>query len=137
MRDQLIYSGEPFDFAAMRAMLDFAAKMTQASATIEEPDRQALRDAGFTDRDIWDIAAVTGVERLAGARVRATDLRAGAALVLAGLAAQGETIVAGADHLDRGYQRLDRKLVRLGADVQRVPGESLESRAPVGYPGGA
>jgi len=43
-----------------RAMLDFAAKMTTASATIEEPDRQALRDVGFSDRDIFDIASVAG-----------------------------------------------------------------------------
>ncbi len=46
--------------ARQRAMLDFAAKMTTASTTIEEPDRQLLRDAGFSDRDIWDIANVTG-----------------------------------------------------------------------------
>ncbi|MGC9369466.1 MAG: peroxidase-related enzyme [Paracoccaceae bacterium] len=43
-----------------KAMLDFAAKLTTASAAIEEADRQALRDVGFTDRDIWDIASVTG-----------------------------------------------------------------------------
>lgn len=46
--------------ARQRAMLDFAAKMTTASTTIEEPDRQLLRDVGFSDRDIWDIANVTG-----------------------------------------------------------------------------
>ena len=46
--------------ARQRAMLDFAARMTTASASIEEPDRQALRDAGFSDRDIWDIANVAG-----------------------------------------------------------------------------
>ncbi|MEV8467336.1 peroxidase-related enzyme [Fluviibacterium sp. DFM31] len=43
-----------------RAMLDFTVKVTETSSTIEEPDRQALRDHGFTDRDIWDIAAVAG-----------------------------------------------------------------------------
>lgn len=43
-----------------RAMLDFAAKLTKASAEVEESDRQTLRDVGFTDRDIWDIANVTG-----------------------------------------------------------------------------
>ena len=46
--------------AKQRAMLDFAEKLTVASSKIEEADRQALRDAGFTDRDIWDIASVTG-----------------------------------------------------------------------------
>ena len=44
-----------------REMLDFAVKMTKASATIEEPDRQALRDVGFSDADIWDIASVAGL----------------------------------------------------------------------------
>jgi len=53
------YRVAPLD-TRQRAMLDFAAKMTTASATIEEPDRQALRDAGFSDRDIWDIANVAG-----------------------------------------------------------------------------
>jgi len=64
---------------------------------------------------------VTGVPQLEGADVMATDLRAGAALVLAGLAAQGHTTVSGVDHLDRGYQRLDAKLASLGAQIQRVP----------------
>lgn len=53
------YRVAPLD-ARQRAMLDFAARMTTASATIEEPDREALRDAGFSDRDIWDIANVAG-----------------------------------------------------------------------------
>ncbi len=64
-------------------------------------------------------AVVRGVRRLSGAKVRAMDLRAGAALVLAGLAAEGETVVGGAEHVDRGYVALDRKLRSLGADVTR------------------
>ena len=64
-------------------------------------------------------AIIRGVPGLQGAPVRATDLRAGAALVLAGLAAQGETTVSGLPHLDRGYEALDRKLARLGADIRR------------------
>ena len=60
-----------------------------------------------------------GVERLSGARVVATDLRSGAALVLAGLAAQGRTVVEGVDHVDRGYQALEETLVRLGARIRR------------------
>ena len=65
-------------------------------------------------------ATVTGVDRLSGARVTAHDLRASAALVLAGLAADGRTVVDRTDHLDRGYHRLDRKLRRLGARIDRV-----------------
>jgi len=53
------YRAAPLD-ARQKAMLDFAAKLTEASDRIEEADRQALRDVGFSDRDIWDIAAVTG-----------------------------------------------------------------------------
>jgi UDP-N-acetylglucosamine 1-carboxyvinyltransferase len=64
-------------------------------------------------------AVVTGVPRLTGATVTATDLRATAALVLAGLAAEGETVVRHLEHLDRGYQRLDEKLNRLGAQTER------------------
>ncbi|HUT92702.1 MAG TPA: UDP-N-acetylglucosamine 1-carboxyvinyltransferase [Thermoguttaceae bacterium] len=76
-------------------------------------------------------ALVTGVEHLSGTRVTASDLRASAALVLAGLAARGETIVDDAHHLDRGYEQLDRKLVHLEADVERIPSESVEKAAPV------
>ena len=67
-----------------------------------------------------DLATVHGVSRLDGASVTACDLRASAALVLAGLAAEGRTIVDRIGHLDRGYQRLDRKLRQLGARIERV-----------------
>jgi UDP-N-acetylglucosamine 1-carboxyvinyltransferase len=65
-------------------------------------------------------AVVRGVGRLSGAQVRAPDLRAGAALVLAGMAADGETVVSGARHVDRGYDDLAGKLASLGADVERI-----------------
>jgi UDP-N-acetylglucosamine 1-carboxyvinyltransferase len=67
-------------------------------------------------------AFVKGVERLDGATVMATDLRASAGLVIAGLAAQGETLVDRIYHLDRGYERMEEKLVALGAHVRRVGG---------------
>jgi UDP-N-acetylglucosamine 1-carboxyvinyltransferase len=66
-------------------------------------------------------ATVRGVARLAGTTVMANDLRAGAALVLAGLAAEGDTTVGQIHHLDRGYERLERKLQGLGACIQRRP----------------
>jgi UDP-N-acetylglucosamine 1-carboxyvinyltransferase len=65
-------------------------------------------------------AVVRGVTRLHGAEVCAHDIRAGAALVVAGLAADSETIVAGAGHIDRGYEDLVGKLRSLGADLVRV-----------------
>jgi uncharacterized peroxidase-related enzyme len=58
-----------------RAMLDFAVLMTKASSTIEERDRQALRDAGFSDRDIWDIAAVASFYNMSNRMASATDMR--------------------------------------------------------------
>src|SRR5690606_26904336 len=64
-------------------------------------------------------ATVTGVERLSGAPVMATDLRASASLVLAGLVAEGETVIDRIYHLDRGYEHIERKLSGLGARIRR------------------
>jgi len=65
-------------------------------------------------------AIVRGVARLEGAAVMATDLRASASLVIAGLVAQGETLIDRIYHLDRGYERIEEKLIKLGASVKRV-----------------
>ncbi len=67
---------------------------------------------------------VRGVRRLQGARVTAADLRASAALLLAGLVAEGTTTVAAVEHLDRGYERLEEKLAALGARIRRVGPEA-------------
>ena len=67
-------------------------------------------------------ATVTGVERLRGAPVMATDLRASVSLILAGLAAEGETVVNRVYHLDRGYERVEEKLQACGAFIERIPG---------------
>jgi UDP-N-acetylglucosamine 1-carboxyvinyltransferase len=66
-------------------------------------------------------AICTGVERLAGAPVMATDLRASASLVLAGLMAEGDTAIDRIYHIDRGYERIEEKLAQLGANIRRVP----------------
>jgi UDP-N-acetylglucosamine 1-carboxyvinyltransferase len=68
-------------------------------------------------------AVVHGVPKLHGAEVMATDLRASMSLVIAGLAAEGETQVHRLYHLDRGYERLEEKLSLLGAQAERVGGE--------------
>jgi UDP-N-acetylglucosamine 1-carboxyvinyltransferase len=65
-------------------------------------------------------AVVRGVARLSGAPVKAPDIRAGAALVIAGLAAEGETSVSGARHIDRGYEDMAAKMASLGADIRRA-----------------
>lgn len=67
-------------------------------------------------------AIVRGVERLSGAPVMATDLRASVSLILAALAAENTTEVLRVYHLDRGYERIEEKLSGLGADIERVKG---------------
>jgi UDP-N-acetylglucosamine 1-carboxyvinyltransferase len=66
------------------------------------------------------VAVVEGVEKLSGATVMATDLRASASLVIAGLVAEGETIVDRIYHLDRGYDQMEIKLRGLGARIERI-----------------
>jgi UDP-N-acetylglucosamine 1-carboxyvinyltransferase len=68
-------------------------------------------------------ATVTGVDRLRGAPVMATDLRASVSLILAGLAAEGETVLSRVYHLDRGYERVEEKLRACGAQIERVAGQ--------------
>ena len=66
-------------------------------------------------------AIVTGVDKLIAAPVMATDLRASASLILAGLVAEGQTIVDRIYHIDRGYECIEEKLAQLGANIRRVP----------------
>ena len=68
-------------------------------------------------------ATVTGVDQLKGAPVMATDLRASVSLILAGLAAEGETTVSRVYHLDRGYEHVVRKLEGVGARIERIKGQ--------------
>lgn len=72
-------------------------------------------------------AIVRGIERLSGAPVRARDIRAGAALVLAGLVAEGYTEIVGVEHIDRGYEQFVAKLRAIGVDITRVQDGSRES----------
>jgi UDP-N-acetylglucosamine 1-carboxyvinyltransferase len=76
-----------------------------------------LRRMGADVRTEGHHAVVRGIERLSGAQVKAPDIRAGAALVLAGLAAEGETVVSGVEHIERGYDDLVGTLASLGAEV--------------------
>ena len=68
-------------------------------------------------------AIIEGCSRLSGTKVKATDLRAGAALILAGLCAEGTTEILDIEHVDRGYLRIDEKLKRLGAVISRSDDE--------------
>ena len=80
----------------------------------------SLTQMGANVRVSGRMAVVQGVEQLHGMRVAARDLRGGAALVLAGLCAHGETVVENAEFIDRGYARLEDTLCALGAKVERV-----------------
>ena len=117
------YPGFPTDLQAQ-----FMALMTLAGGTcvltetiFENRFMHAAELARMNARIHIDgrTAHIDGVENLAGASVTATDLRASASLVLAGLAADGETIVRNVYHIDRGYQRLEERLRELGADIRR------------------
>ena len=120
----LPYPGFPTDMQAQ-----YMALMTQASgaSTISETIFEnrfmhvaELQRMGAQVRVDGRIAVVRGPTPLSGARLMATDLRASASLVLAALAAKGETIVDRVYHLDRGYHRIDEKLRGLGADIERL-----------------
>jgi UDP-N-acetylglucosamine 1-carboxyvinyltransferase len=79
-----------------------------------------LNRMGADIRIEHNTAIVNGVEHLSGAEVMASDLRASAALVLAGLVAKGETVVSRIYHIDRGYDQIERRLKTLGADIRRI-----------------
>ena len=110
-------------FMAMLALADGASVLTE---TIFENRYMHVPELARMGADIQvrgRSAVVRGVEGLIGAEVMATDLRASMSLVLAGLAARGETRVHRVYHLDRGYERLEEKLSAVGADIEREPDE--------------
>ncbi|PKL83000.1 MAG: UDP-N-acetylglucosamine 1-carboxyvinyltransferase [Ignavibacteriae bacterium HGW-Ignavibacteriae-3] len=119
-----IYPGFPTD---MQAQWTAYMSIADGTSTITDSiyhDRFShipeLNRLGANIEVINNSAVVKGVKELKGAKVMSTDLRASASLVLAGLAASGTTEVLRIYHIDRGYQRIDEKLVSLGADIQRV-----------------
>ncbi|MBS1169443.1 MAG: murA [Burkholderiaceae bacterium] len=117
------YPGFPTDMQAQfMAVNCLASEPSHVIETIFENrfmHVQELNRLGASIRTEGNTAFVKGVERLVGAPVMATDLRASASLVIAGLAAQGETIVNRIYHLDRGYDRMEEKLSAVGADIRR------------------
>jgi UDP-N-acetylglucosamine 1-carboxyvinyltransferase len=107
-------------FMAMLALADGTSLLTE---TIFENRYMHVPELSRMGADIevrGRSAVVRGVDKLIGAPVMATDLRASMGLILAGLAAEGETTVARVYHLDRGYERLEEKLQAVGADIERV-----------------
>lgn len=109
-------------FMAMNTIATGAAQVIETIFENRFMHVQELRRLGANIEITGNTALVRGVSSLEGAIVMATDLRASACLVLAGLVAQGETRIERIYHLDRGYERIEEKLAQLGARVQRVPG---------------
>jgi UDP-N-acetylglucosamine 1-carboxyvinyltransferase len=125
----LTLSTAPFPGFATDMQAQFMAMLTKADGasvlteTIFENRYMHVPELARMGSDIQvkgRTAVVRGVERLAGAPVMATDLRASMSLIIAGLAAEGETQVNRVYHLDRGYERLEEKLSAVGADIERV-----------------
>jgi UDP-N-acetylglucosamine 1-carboxyvinyltransferase len=118
------YPGFPTDlqaqFMALMTVADGAAMITETIFENRFMHVPELARMGANINVHGASAMVRGVPRLNGAPVMATDLRASVSLVLAGLAAEGETIVNRVYHLDRGYERLEEKLAACGADVERL-----------------
>jgi UDP-N-acetylglucosamine 1-carboxyvinyltransferase len=109
--------------AQMMALLTVAAGSSVVQETVFENRFMHVLELGRMGADIrvdGHTAVVKGVSGLSGAPVMATDLRASASLVVAGLRAEGTTVVQRVYHLDRGYERLEDKLAALGADIRRV-----------------
>ena len=133
--ETLPYPGFPTDMQAQfMALLTLSEGNSLVTETVFENRLRHVAELKRMGADIrlkGNNALITGVPKLSGAPVMATDLRASAALVLAGLAAEGCTIVTGLQHLDRGYEHLDQKLLKLGARIRRI---TMEDTSPTLVP---
>lgn len=131
----LPYPGFPTDMQSqMMALLAVSEGTSLVTETVFENRFMHVDEMKSMDANIkveGRTAVVKGRPQLKGAKVCATDLRAGAALILAGLAAEGETEIDGLHHIDRGYVDIERKLVQLGADVRRLQVDEAEVSAAV------
>jgi len=118
------YPGFPTDmqaqFMTLNCIAQGAAKVTETIFENRFMHVNELVRLGAKIQIDGKVAVIEGVERLSGATVMATDLRASASLVIAGLVAEGETVVDRIYHLDRGYDRMEAKLAGLGADIERI-----------------
>lgn len=108
-------------FSALNAVAEGSGSITETVFENRFMHIQEMQRMGADMRVEGNTALVTGVESLTGAPVMATDLRASASLILAGLVAKGETTVDRIYHIDRGYECIEEKLSQLGARIRRVP----------------
>lgn len=119
------YPGFPTDMQAQFCALNAVAEGTGSVVETVFENRfmhiQEFVRLGANIHLEGNTAIIQGVKDLDGAQVMATDLRASASLILAGLVAKGETVVDRIYHIDRGYDHIEEKLAGLGAQIQRVP----------------
>jgi len=108
-------------FTALNAVAEGTGTITETVFENRFMHVQEMQRMGADIRVEGNTAIITGVEKLIGAPVMATDLRASASLILAGLVAEGDTVVDRIYHIDRGYELIEEKLAQLGATIKRVP----------------
>ncbi len=108
-------------FTALNCIAEGSGAITESVFENRFMHVQEMQRMGANIKVEGNTAIVTGVDRLVAAPVMATDLRASASLILAGLAAEGQTIVDRIYHIDRGYECIEEKLAQLGANIRRVP----------------
>ncbi len=122
----LPYPGFPTDmqaqFTAMNAVAEGVAHVTETIFENRLIQTHEMNRMGAKISVEGNTAMITGIERLKGAPVMASDLRASASLVIAGLVADGETLVDRIYHIDRGYACIEENFLALGADISRLPG---------------
>ena len=127
----LPFPGFPTDMQAQfMAAMTIADGTSLISETIFENRFMHVPELMRLGADIsirGNTAVIKGQEKLQGAPMMATDLRASASLIIGGLVAQGESVVSRIYHLDRGYERMEEKLRSLGADIERVFGDHFGS----------
>lgn len=116
-------------FAALNAVADGVGTITETVFENRFMHVQEMQRMGADIRLEGNTAISRGIKRLTGAPVMATDLRASASLVLAGLVADGDTLVDRIYHIDRGYECIEEKLSQLGAKIRRVPGKAAPRSA--------
>lgn len=126
----LPYPGFPTDLQQpMTAVLSIANGRSTVTESIFEgrfKHVDELKRMGANIKVEGRMAILEGIPKLSGAEVCASDLRAGAALIIAGLIAEGQTIVSGVKHIDRGYEKIEKKLNSLGANIKRIEVEGEE-----------
>ena len=107
-------------FSALNAVAEGVATITETIFENRFMHMPELQRMGAEIEVQGNTSVITGVAELHGAPVMATDLRASAGLILAALAAEGETTIDRIYHMDRGYEKIEQKLTQLGANIQRI-----------------